>query len=268
MTPKQREIIKALGLTETEARNLRVHDLFDQARYIGPPAAREIVEKYINWRRIQLKKGKHIDPNTYFFVRRSRLRLEDNYLAKAELKKLFRIMKEQSGRQNAYRDRFLILLMYRTALRVNEVHKLNVADLVVDEYLDVHNKLLIKGKGGRLRTIPLLKETRDEIRKFLKWKIKRGESVDLDAPLFISCFHKRLSIRQMQQTVSNWIRRAGINKITAHGLRHTSLTHLCHNSSKGILVAQRIAGHSQLSTTQRYLHLSPDDYSSALEGLL
>jgi integrase len=268
MTIKQREIVKAIGISEAEVRSLRVKDLFDGEKYIGPKGAAAIVKEYMQWRQGRMKKTERVDPDSLFFVRQSRLRWEGNYLTRDDMKKLLRIMKEQSGKRNAKRDRFLVLFLYRTALRIHEVNHLNVGDLVIDERLEVRDQLFFQGKGKLSRQIPLVQDTKNEIKKYLRWKKKIGESIDLGAPLFASWYNCRLSIRQMQQTISNWVALAGVQKITAHGLRHTALTHICHGSPKGVLVAQRLAGHSSLSTTQRYLHLSPEDYSAALEGLI
>jgi integrase/recombinase XerC len=268
MTAKQMEIAIALGISETKARSLRVKNLFDGDKFIGPNGAEAIARKYMQWRQGRVKKTERVDPDSFFLVRQSRLRWEGNYLTRADIKKLLRVMKEQSGKLNALRDRFLVLFLYRTALRIHEGNRLNVGDLVIDERLEVRDQLLFLGKGGLSRKIPLVLDTKREIKKYLVWKKKNGENMDLEAPLFTSRFNCRLSIRQMQQTISNWVALAGIPKITAHGLRHTALTHVCHGSPKGVLVAQRLAGHASLSTTQRYLHLSPEDYSSALEGLV
>lgn len=272
MTPKQQEIVKALGLSGAKARGLKVEDLFDsEGLYLGPPEAGALCQDYYDWLRSRMPKGSRPDPGEKFFARVPRLKLNDNCLSVAEMKKLLRVIRENKGRSGAVRDYYLILLGYRMALRVSELESLSVGDMVTDELLEVKRKAEIRGKGQVLRKVVLYDEgpqgTRKQVKAFLRWKKRSGESLELEAPLFVSRKGNRLSVRQIQQIVADWVERAGVERITAHGLRHTGLTHLC-TGPKGVLVANEIAGHKNLATTQRYLHVQPEDYAVAMGGMV
>jgi integrase/recombinase XerD len=59
-----------------------------------------------------------------------------------------------------------------------------------------------------------------------------------------------------------------VNKITVHGLRHTFATHIVNGSPQGLKAAQKALGHSSISTTEIYTHLSADEYGQAMAFLL
>lgn len=268
-------LVAALGLDPKAARELLVRELVEPDgaggyRYIGPAekvAARPALA-IVRWRLRRMKAGSALDPESAFFVRAPRQTVESNYLTIPDTKRLFRTLREQSGRAFAGRDVVLIRLAYQTGLRVAELAALNVGSVVEDERLEVRRDLLVLGKGKKFRKIGLRQDLRVELARWLKAKKKQKESIELSAPLFISRKDNRLSVRQIETLVTAWAARAGVNRITAHGLRHTCLTHMVQGSPMGLLAAKRHAGHSNIATTEKYLHLSADDYGEALEGLV
>jgi integrase/recombinase XerC len=118
----------------------------------------------------------------------------------------------------------------------------------------------VLGKGGKERIVPLGKSSVEALhlylpaRRSLLVKAKQG---DPDA-LWLSRNGKRLSVRQVQ----NIVRRHGTNgagrgDLHPHAMRHTCATHLL-DAGADLRSIQELLGHSSLSTTQRYTHVSVD----------
>jgi integrase/recombinase XerC len=73
--------------------------------------------------------------------------------------------------------------------------------------------------------------------------------------LFISKLGNRISVRQVQQRLSYWAKRQGLNNtLHPHKLRHSFASHLLQSSSD-LRAVQELLGHADLSTTQVYTHL-------------
>ncbi len=165
------------------------------------------------------------------------------------------------------RDHFMILLSLNTGLRNNELISLNVQDLY--DYGTPLRQLELRKvttKNKKTRTIPLHSVIQERISDFLAWKSSRGESIAPDAPLFVSLFaKKRLSPRDFQRIVKYYSEKAIRRSVHPHVLRHTFATKLLQKTN--IRVVQELLGHSRLSSTQIYTHVSNADMISAIESL-
>jgi len=85
--------------------------------------------------------------------------------------------------------------------------------------------------------------------------------------LFLSQLQDRITTRQVQRRLDQWIAKAGIDKrITPHSLRHSFATGLYARTSN-ILVVQQALGHASIATTQIYSHLLNESFEDALETL-
>lgn len=171
---------------------------------------------------------------------------------------LLRILKL---RKDAERSFALLDLMFNTALRLAEAYALNVGD--------IKDRLSLKivGKGKKIREIPLNQAIREHLANYLKWKARRGESIELNAPLFISRKGNRLSKRAIQRDLDKWVNLAGIQEhFSPHALRHSVATELLAKTNNLKLV-QAFLGHSDISTTQIYTHISQTQLAQASELL-
>jgi integrase/recombinase XerD len=98
------------------------------------------------------------------------------------------------------------------------------------------------------RWVPLSAEARRELREYLEVRPQRS------GPLFFSRTYQPLTGRDVQRVVAEAARRAGLEKrVTPHTLRHTFATRFLQ-AGGDLATLQTVLGHSNLSTTARYLH--------------
>ncbi len=172
----------------------------------------------------------------------------------------FRVMdapsrEEKRAKPLIVRDQALLETLYGTGVRVGELAGMNLDHCDFSE-----SSVRVLGKGGKERIVPLGKSSVEALqvylpaRRSLLVKAKQGNP---DA-LWLSQSGKRLSVRQVQ----NIVRRHGTNgagrgDLHPHAMRHSCATHLL-DAGADLRSIQELLGHSSLSTTQRYTHISVD----------
>ncbi len=163
-----------------------------------------------------------------------------SFLSKEEMERML-------GQDLSSRDRAIIELLYGTGMRASEICSLNVRDLnMFDETVRV------KGKGGKERILPLTRKAMVAIRDYV------SPVRDKDTPLFLNRFGKRLSQRSLQRIVGKYIRMvADVSHSSPHTIRHTFATHLLDKGCD-LRTIQELLGHSSISTTQIYTHITPE----------
>lgn len=167
-----------------------------------------------------------------------------------------------ASRADARRSEMIYKLMFATGLRLQETVDLNVAH-VADR-----TTLVVVGKGKKEREIPLSSAIRDEIRRFLDWKRARGEGVNADAALFISATGMRFGPRGIEHDLNKWVRLAGLEgKYSPHALRHTVGFELMRKTGN-IRQVQEFLGHSFVTTTQIYTHVTKEELRNCAELLV
>ncbi len=187
-------------------------------------------------------------------MKRQRIR----YFAAEEKKKLLTYLEQHP---NAKRSEFLYKLMFATGLRLRETSNLNVGDI------DGREMLTIIGKGKKVREIPLSSFIRREIQAYLFWKFENGEDATLTAPLFISQKNRRFGPRGIQHDLDKWIKLAGVEgKYSPHALRHTVGFELMRKTGN-IRQVQEFLGHSFVTTTQIYTHVTKEELKNCAELL-
>lgn len=156
------------------------------------------------------------------------------------------------------RDRAIVLLGLLAGLRVSEISALNATDVALSAKLGAVK--IWHGKGDKFREVPL----HPALRKALSVWLKTRESAS-DA-LFLGRDGERLGARSIGVMIAKLGRRAGIEGLTAHVLRHTFATQLIRAGTDTVLVAE-LMGHSSLDTTRRYSLPSAEDRAKAVEAL-
>jgi integrase len=179
-----------------------------------------------------------------------------NYLLEAEEKKLFSFLKNRKDRQ-AERDYVLLRLCRATGLRRGEALALNVGDVLNREKIEVNERIAEKGAVGEVYLPVDIQET---LKRFMKMKRIWGESLDDNAPLFVSRKGMRLSIRSFKDIMDKWCRLAGIPRYTPHALRHTKaqrimadVRHLSDDErQKALIFTNKQLRHKSLNSTMVY----------------
>ncbi|MCP4375481.1 MAG: tyrosine recombinase XerC [bacterium] len=144
------------------------------------------------------------------------------------------------------RDRAIIETIYSAGLRVSEAVALNIEDL--DELSEV---VRIAGKGKKERLCPLGTMSIEAIGHYLRMR-KCGQS----GPLFVNKHGSRISDRSVRRKLDKYLLAAGIDPgVSPHTLRHSFATHML-NAGADLRSVQELLGHSSLSTTQIYTHLT------------
>lgn len=171
------------------------------------------------------------------------------------------------AKDSGYRDHMMIFFCLSTGLRNNELISLDILDVFnYGCFLKVLDLRKVTTKNKKKRSIPLHPSVIEILALFFTWKHSVGESLEPDAPLFCSQHtNNRLSPRDFQRILRR-ISIAAINRpIHPHILRHTFATKLL--SKTNIRVVQELLGHSSLTTTQIYTHVSNLDLRSAIDSM-
>ena len=160
------------------------------------------------------------------------------------------------------RDRAVLELFYSTGVRLSELVNINIGDFHIDKKL-----VRVIGKGNKERIIPYGKTAESAIENYLKMRNLSFKPVFARSPLFVNSSEKRISKRTIQRRMNNYIKLVADGKsVGPHLLRHTFATHLLDNGAD-IRAVKDLLGHSSLSSTQIYTHVSIDklkkDYTQA-----
>jgi site-specific recombinase XerC len=122
-------------------------------------------------------------------------------------------------------------------------------------------------KNGRRSDVFLPDRLVRKLERFLQWKRMMGESLEVEAPLFLSSWGRRLSPRRAQMSFQEWQRRAGFDRtFRFHGLRHASVTNVWR-ATHDLFLAQRFARHASPLTTTVYCHPGDEEMSERLRDL-
>ncbi|KUK55687.1 MAG: Tyrosine recombinase XerD [Atribacteria bacterium 34_128] len=149
------------------------------------------------------------------------------------------------------RDQAILELFYATGMRVSELIHLKINDI------NMENRMLkCLGKGSKERIIPFGNKAYQSLNSYLvRLRPKLVKNPDENI-LFLNSQGKRLSRQGVFYLVKLYAQKARIEKkVTPHTLRHTLATHLLEHGAD-LRSVQEILGHSDISTTQIYTHVS------------
>jgi site-specific recombinase XerD len=175
-------------------------------------------------------------------------------LSREELDRMFKAV--DHTKKNGARDIAILETLYSTGLRVSELAGLNC-----DQVDLKRREFMVRGKGKKPRIVFLSKKAAEIIESYIK------QRSDNYKPLFINLRQgakedvlndekRRLSTVSIENLVRKYALKAGIiKKVTPHTLRHSYATELLINGAD-IRSVQEMLGHSSITTTQIYTHLT------------
>ncbi len=152
------------------------------------------------------------------------------------------------------RDALILELLYGCGLRLSELASLDLGSVESGQ-----GALRVLGKGRKERRVPIGAAAATALRNYLRvrdqWAHPKTRAVDPKA-LLLNRFGRRLGVRTIQKLVHRYgALGAGRADLHPHALRHSCATHMLEGGAD-LRALQELLGHSSLSTTQRYTHLS------------
>jgi site-specific recombinase XerD len=228
-------------------RNHRLATLHTFFEYI----ATQVPEMIVEAERIAAIPIKRVSPPETYFLERD------------EINALF--AKMPSDGQHSLRDRTLLLVLYNTGARVQEVAELRVANLELGSPPRVH----LHGKGDKWRVCPLWTKTANLLRQLLK---EQGVENAPDSPLFLSHPGRPLTrfgiykiVRRHTQHLNDKRPNGESRHISPHVFRHTAAAHLLESGVE-VNVIRAWLGHATLDTTNRYAEINIRTKEEALKA--
>jgi integrase/recombinase XerD len=149
------------------------------------------------------------------------------------------------------RDKAMLEMLYATGLRVSELVGLKLQDINLER-----GYLVVMGKGSKERVVPMGEIAMAAISRYLtsgRPALLKGRDAD---HLFISSRRGGISRQMFWMRIKHYAGKAGISgTISPHTLRHSFATHMLDNGAD-LRAVQAMLGHSDISTTQIYTHVS------------
>lgn len=150
------------------------------------------------------------------------------------------------------RDRAMLEVLYATGLRVSELIQLRPGDINLDD-----GYVICRGKGGKERIVPMGKAAATLTRRYvdeIRPQLQKGPAV----AVFLTRFGDPFTRQGIWKMLRDYARKAGLEaKVSPHILRHSFATHLLERGAD-LRSVQLMLGHSQITTTQIYTHVSRD----------
>ena len=153
-----------------------------------------------------------------------------------------------------HRDKAVMEVFYSCGLRLHELVALDVKDF--DFYTE---SIRVMGKGSKERVCPLGSHALEAVQAY------RGVAKVTEGPLFLSKLKRRITTRAVSDILQKYLAASDIPiRATPHKLRHSFATHLLDNGAD-LRSVQALLGHSSLSTTQIYTHVSAERLKRAYD---
>lgn len=223
----------------------------DSLKYKNSSISRNISALRAFYRYLVIKE--RIGKNIFASIRNPKIEKKlPNFLSEVDMERILEFPKVEGYKKNIYtsRDLLIIELLYDTGCRVDELVNIKLKDINETE-----KSIKVLGKGAKERVVFYGEYAKDYLSTYL---IDRKLLLDgrKSEYLLVSQESDQLTTRRIAQIIESIIRLVGIkNKVTPHTLRHTFATHLL-NHEADLRSVQELLGHSSLSTTQVYTHVS------------
>jgi integrase/recombinase XerD len=146
------------------------------------------------------------------------------------------------------RDRAVLELMYSSGLRVSEAVTITMRDIDLDSGI-----LTTTGKGSKTRRVPVGSSAVEWLKSYLVLR-RRKENIEVQN-LFVTPLGRPVNRQIVYRFIREYAEKCGFHGVSPHTLRHSFATHLIQNRAD-IRSVQQMLGHSDISTTQIYTHIT------------
>ncbi|MCD6359167.1 MAG: site-specific tyrosine recombinase XerD [Dehalococcoidia bacterium] len=167
----------------------------------------------------------------------------------------------KSRSREAKRDKAMLEMLYASGMRVSELVSLNIEDMNFDE-----GTIRCRGKGDKERLLPIHQQAINYLKEYLDKVRPKMVYGDKEKAMFVNRRGDRLTRQGLWQILKNYALKANLGtKITPHTLRHSFATHLL-NGGADLRSVQELLGHSNISTTQIYTHITSEHMRKAYDA--
>jgi integrase/recombinase XerD len=172
-----------------------------------------------------------------------------------------RVLAAIARRSYSSRDRVMFMLSYLAGMRVGEIAALSVSDVYeADGTVKAQIRLSSsQTKGAEARTVLLNAAAQEELRVYARTLTRQS-----DEPLFVSKWGTAMSSNSLVQVFGRFYTLAGLSNASSHSGRRSFLTGLAHKGVN-VRVLAVLAGHKNISTTQRYIEVGEHQLRAAVE---
>jgi integrase/recombinase XerD len=168
------------------------------------------------------------------------------FLSEDEMERL--LAAPDTATEEGLRDRAMMELMYAAGLRISELIGLKAVDVDLDAGL-----LSCHGKGSKERRIPIGKSAARWLELYRAARLRHARAHD--PRLFVNSLGAPLTRQRVWSAIKRYSAAAGLEHVSPHTLRHSFATHLLQRGADSRSV-QSLLGHSDISTTQIYTHIT------------
>ncbi len=189
-------------------------------------------------------------------------RAEVKQAATLSEQQLRRVLEHCRSTRSAQRNRAIVLMTHWAGMRIGEVAALRWGDVVGADG-QVRSEIRLSSqqtKGHRARIVLLPERLRVELAAYVA--VVKGRSAS--SPLFATQRSEGFTANTLTHIVNGLYRKAGIDGATSHSGRRSFITNLAERGVSA-RVLMSLAGHQNLSTTQRYIDLKPSMLRAAVE---
>lgn len=231
--------------------NYKIVEEYSKYLYKKKLSKRSIARKYSSIRTFYnyLEKNNILENNIFNLVENPKKEEKlPRFINEYELDKMFEIPDNSPKGQ---RDRLILELLYGTGVRVSELVNIKINDIDFN-----NNSIKVRGKGNKDRYVFYGKYCKEAINNYIKngrISLLNGQTCDY---LLLNRFGKNISVVSIRKILNEIINKCSLDiKISPHVLRHTFATHLL-NEGADIMHVKELLGHSSLSTTSIYTHVT------------
>lgn len=231
--------------------NYKIVEEYSKYLYKKKLSKRSIARKYSSIRTFYnyLEKKNILENNIFNLVENPKKEEKlPRFINEYELDKMFEIPDNSPKGQ---RDRLILEILYGTGVRVSELVNIKINDIDFN-----NNSIKVRGKGNKDRYVFYGKYCKEAINNYIKngrISLLNGQTCDY---LLLNRFGKNISVVSIRKILNEIINKCSLDiKISPHVLRHTFATHLL-NEGADIMHVKELLGHSSLSTTSIYTHVT------------